>query len=1069
MTMKLKRFFLLVASSMLCAVCGLLVACGGGGGSKKPGAINQTSIKYDGATITWDAAENAEGYQVSINGGNEIFSSTNKFNYRVSTGVDQVEITIYAKGEEENGDSATKIFTRLPKIEASDITFSATGVMSWTAVEGANEYILKINGTEVRTAATEYADFEFGKSNRIQIKPVAVDDSSFSEWSTEMIKEYLAVPSSIQYDGQTIRWQGNNYAARYAIYIGGGKVAETTGNVTYYDYDSENTSFEVQIQAIGNGTSSFDSAIGEITKFTFLPLISDIRVDNGNVTWPVVEEATGYQVEINGVTYETPDNFYPLPSGKESKVRIKPITTVGSVVFADWSEIKNIKLLTAPELQWNETMKLDGAKENALFWDPVTGDVIGYNVKLKHPNGEEEIIPLAANTHSFEYDFLTVGTYKVSVQTAGDVNKDTESSAFSEEITVTRLPAPNQAQKFVTSDRLELNEGFTLNWFLVSGATSYRLYKNGDETDMTTTIASMTVTNVVNPDETQAQTITYGIQSIGSTKTFRTERKVTLSSLSDNLLEAEIKVLAMPTYKYDTNGKLITISGYTASWNSVPDASYGYATTLGDGDISHNTEYSLEALTAGTHEFSVCAIGNGENVLPSYYTPTLKIIRLATPINIEYSTADGEDGKLSFDNRQDFAKSYSVWFNGNETNSIDSNEVDQIAQNITTASTAVNVRAIANYFDESIATTYYVNSLPSDTVMLTRIAKLAFKTPSAFDGTKLVWNEPSNVGNTDITYRVYDGNNRIFNGALTNTEYDVAHLEAGSHTFYVKAVGDGTTLVNSEISAPVTIFKLATPNITQTATGFTWTGSANATAYVVKVEGKVVKEVGHNGITNSDYFYDLSLTDVNGTYDIEIYAKGDNGITTIDSTSYTKTIKTKAASAPVITLGYSAERYNVNENIVIKITGESNYTRTYKVEIKGVTLPESSELVFNYNAKVTGEFTASVYATGGKFDENFEYYYVQSDAETATITLYNAPTNLDIGQESVTWKAVSGCKNYHVILTFEDGTTAEFDTNGAAATFGIDYTETQGVVKAEVSAVASNSTSVSSEYAVKEL
>ena len=91
MNAKIKKFFLTLITAIVVACCTLLAACG------EPDAVDQSSIKYDGANITWTAVDNADGYTVQIDGGNEYNASTNKFTYKAPATAEQVEITITAK------------------------------------------------------------------------------------------------------------------------------------------------------------------------------------------------------------------------------------------------------------------------------------------------------------------------------------------------------------------------------------------------------------------------------------------------------------------------------------------------------------------------------------------------------------------------------------------------------------------------------------------------------------------------------------------------------------------------------------------------------------------------------------------------------------------------------------------------------------------------------------------------------------------------------------------------------------------------------------------------------------
>ena len=191
---KIKKFFLTLATAILVAMCGLLVACG------EPDGVAQTSIKYDGQLITWSEVAKVDGYVVTINGGTEYSAPTNQFAYPAKDTEDRIEITVKTKKKDKTSEGSTKLFTRLPEIKTEDITFDENGKMSWPEVAGASEYVLKVNGKEQRTAGTVFEGFERGKTNTIQIMPVAPGDASFSKWSVQLTKEYLAAPTDIKYD-----------------------------------------------------------------------------------------------------------------------------------------------------------------------------------------------------------------------------------------------------------------------------------------------------------------------------------------------------------------------------------------------------------------------------------------------------------------------------------------------------------------------------------------------------------------------------------------------------------------------------------------------------------------------------------------------------------------------------------------------------------------------------------------------------------------------------------------------------------------------------------------------------
>lgn len=1048
MKMKLKRFFLLVASVMLCAVCGLLVACGGGKDSEPessvpqtPGAIVQTSIKYDGSVITWDAVDHAKGYQISINQGNEMFSSTNQFNYVAPGNVESVEVTVYAKGEVENGDSATKIFTRLPAIDVADITFSETGEMSWPAVDGATGYIVKVNGQDIPTSATEFATFEFGKRNTIQIKPVAADDSSFSKWSTAIYKDYLGAPSNIQYDGQFLTFTGSTAAEKYLVYINGSYYAEAM-TTTYLYAPSNPATFDVQLQAIGDGKDSFDSAIGESKRFVFLADITGIKVEDGVLVWNAVPEASGYKVEIDGVEYTVETNRYEnLSAGKEHKIKVKPVTSEGETYFANWSEETRVRILVAPTLQWETGLNFDdGMPKNALYWTKVDGDVGGYAIKVISPdNPQGEVVQLGPDAVQYANAFAAVGEYKISIKTIPVADSNSDESAYSEEVTVIRLATPNrpkQMQDFIKSNSTRVVEGVDIAWQPVSGATGYQIYKENGEINgtVTTTTTHIPYDAIMTAETTEAQVYNYKIQALGSDKTFETDRYVTLSSLKKDMLTATISVLAQP--------QDLTFEGYTASWTSIDDAK-GYSISGGGSaatQTTQTTQYDLSNLEAGAYTFSICSIGNGSDLLPSNYTPAKNIVRLAPPTDI-HLVPDEDGDALTWSAANSNADHFEVYWNDEPETAVNATELGDIGKYITTGSRGLFMRAVANYEDQATGT-YFITSKPSATVTFIKLEPVTFNN-ELVRGNKFVWNAPGNVDGTSIQYRVYQNNGIALDGIVNACEYDISTLPAGHYDFQVVAIGNGTKFVSSEKSAAASFTKLDTPEVTTPANGtsFTWNAvPGEVQQYTVEIDGEIVEQIKPvSGQLTYSYEYKFPTIKPNG-YAVRIYAQG-NGRDTVNSNAWTKTQMVKAANKPGFALEYCDASYNKiefdqeNAQFVIRITNlAKGYTTGYEVEIGGttgfITKSEGQYTEYYYKPDQVGKFEARVYAIGGVFDEAGNYYVRSETEEPKTVTVFNAPSRVEPTSSAITWKAVDGAGKY-LVKYWIDGQVTEKEVTTA--------------------------------------
>ena len=1054
MNAKIKKFFLTLITAIVVACCTLLAACG------EPDAVDQSSIKYDGANITWTAVDNADGYTVQIDGGNEYNASTNKFTYKAPATAEQVEITITAKAGDKTSESASKLFTRLPKIEEANITFDENGKMSWTEVEGANEYILEINGKEVRTAALEYNEFPKGQSNQIRIKPIALDDSSFSEWSVQLNKDYLAAPTNVKYDGQYLTWKGSSISNKYSVYING---ALYNNNVTgtSYEYNANSTSFDVEIQNNGNGTSCFNSDKCESSRWIFLADITEFDIKDGILTWPAVEEAQGYVVEMDKVKYDVSTNaFDKIVAGKEVSIRVKPVTAEGTAYFANFSPEQNLTLLKAPTLEWDQNMVLDGEARNAISWDLVEGDVGGFNVKVVSPSGQTRVDQVGSTMTMYgeaqNEMFIETGKYEVSIQAYPVENSSSFHSAYSKPLIIERLAAPVAAmQNFIKSDNTDVKEGFQLTWQAVHGAYKYQIYKENlpilGETENTT--AHIPFNQIITEDQTSGAVINYSIRSVGGKKEIDGTTHYMLSSLAANDLPAQITVLAQPTN--------LTIEEYTATWTNVPNAS-GYAIKSTDASSTTDPSYDLSKLPVGVIEdFGVCAKGNGGNILPSLYTAGVKLVRLSAPTNIRLQpNSDGD--RLQWDEPANTkAIRYDVYWAGSEENVTNAAQISNIRDYMTTTSVTLHMRSAANYWDGN---TYYLTSPASDTVKFTQLLQPTFETEKVDGNNYLIWKAPSNVQNVAIQYRVFiDG---IAEGeTVKDTKFNIEGLSSGSHSFKVKALSDGKTFVSSDESDEVSIYKLETPVVTREGAEYKWEQVDLASGYVVKI-GDVEYNLDADELSFAPNFKNFNEEG----YPVSIYAKGDN-VDEINSESWSTKQVAKRAGTPQFKVYYCDEEGNLatqqvaNGQIRVEIT-EASYERGdtigYRIVIGGTTHDLMEGRVYKYDVSEAMEYKVEVYAKGGTFNDSGTIYYVESNTDAAkTIKVMPAPAVGDIVKEStcIKWGVVNGATTYGytVRVTLKDGTVVETVVYGTTVSYSV---MTEDVDGNEVTVTANDITKV---------
>lgn len=1022
------KFYKKVLSGIAVLFVGLftfiLASCGGDDGGNSvaaASAVSEASIKYTGTQFSWDKAQNATKYKYKIDANAEKTTTTTSVGYTCPSTATSVTITIAAgNSADQFSEEVSKTFTRLNKIET--LTFSDDGELTWEAIDGADSYIISINGVEKAVTDTVYRDFEYGKTNTIKVKPTTSDGSTFADWSKSESRTYLAVPSNIKYDGQILSWKGASGASKYEVYINGNLEGETSS--VNMQYDAGNTSFAASIKAIGDYSSTnrrvFDSKESDEVTFTFLDLITEFQVDDGYLSWEPVEEATGYQVKVGTQVYTQTDTKYKVAAGRTYDIQVKPIVDNG-VFFSNYSDNQIINILEAPVIRWNNDFDLsDGQAKSNINWDLTTADIGGFNVKVVYKNvtGTDEVTvtPFDSTQKDFLYAFAKVGTYEVSVQTLANGEPTYYNSAYSNKINVTRLAAPTPiAGNGVTSNADNLNEGFKVTFNAVSGASEYQLYRDGVAvSNQHSTRPQFTVTNIVNDDNMVEQNYTYGVQSVGGVRNDSGSTYVTLSSLLADNYTFNINVQATPTN--------LSCDGYNANWDQVANATSYVVNFAGNETVNNNT-YSLANIQPGVYELKVATKGNGSNVLPSTFTATQDIVRLLAPTNINVGTTQDE-GLLKWDNVPN-AASYQAYF-GNSSEAVVADATTKVDAYVATTGLTISMVAVANY---ELNGTYYVTSPHSQSKQLIKLNTPTWPQNQPVVDNNLTWNAPANI-NTSVyspTYHLFDKSGGMLAQIKTGTQYDTTVLSGGAnYTFTVKAFGDGYNYLNSDISEPRSFYKIETPNVTRYDKGYQWGFCTNTQAYSVYIDGKLVESITEDNVT-SLYKYPIDLAKFKSTnkeYKIQVVAQGD-GIQNISSTACEFVQKTKTASAPIFTLGYSEAAYDINGEVQIDLTTPSDHVAGYVYSVGGAASTITTDVSYSYKTNAPGPFEVTVYGAGGVFDDD-GVLYLDSDATKQTINILLAPSGGSITSRGILqWGAVTGRVKYELQIFWNDSTSTD--------------------------------------------
>lgn len=985
-----------------------------------------TNLTYDGELFKWDAVENAQGYIVKINeAGAEIPVTTNTFGYNASQQTVTITVKATAKADAVEAEETTMTFTYLGKVEDSTISITDVGQISWPAIAGATGYEVKDNLTGMITPiyVTSY-DLPVGRT-QFRVRPIVSGNPSvYSTWSTVRDLTKCAQPdvAKIYYDGTYISYETINGANKYQITING-IIQEELVSGSKFAYDAGNSDFTVRIKPIGNHNQSFDGEESLEKKFTFLPMVTGLKIQDGVIYWNG-DDAKTYKLNINGSEVEVKGSSYDgnlIKTGRSMEIKIKEISKEATY-FSNYTLPITVKILPAPALTWSESLGLDGHQNN-LSWGAIDG-ASGYTVTITRPDGEDDVFTYSSDIISFgeEYGFDEVGSYTVTVKANAPENGGTlSSSQDSDAYTVIRPGAPERAnENFIVSNDKRLADGFTVTCRDANLGYRYKLYKNGTQDGEISNAPTFRRQNLISTDTISAQEDTYEIQVIGK---INSSNRVTLNS--KDKLSFKITILAMP--------QNVEMNGFNLVYDDVVGAENNYWITGvqgGNGIMGMSGGADLSGyVTVGSYDMQVCARGNGSNVLASNYSPVARIFRLGAPTNIKIDTAVAGNGILKYD--ADAQSSVEIYL---DRGTAPVQNTDSVLENmndyIKTTGTYVSLVAVANEYRADGV--YYMTSMRSEAK---EFVKIKAPTNLAFTNTHLTWNQEGvsedQVG--QMTYDVFNSvNDTRFSPSLSARQCDISTLEGGfEYEFHIRAIGDGERYINSDISSTETVYKLRSPSVRKVDGGYQWNAIPNASSYAVTVDGITFDTSIHQAGETFTFNPITAFESPNKTYKVVVTAVGNGGIGTLKTISSAPVVieqKVVQLEKPEFSVSYEGDTFDPSKNIVITVTKEVPFASRYRYSVNGATTDEN-DTTYLYKAQnaSTTPYKVSVQALGGNFNDKDEFVIISQYPTEKEIYLLPAPNadSMILNEDGIIdWGAIQSADGYELEITINGSVTA---------------------------------------------
>ena len=650
-------------------------------------AVNNAS-SYTLDVATTDNNSSAAQYQISINNGSQyvtqegnltaapawITLSNKKVTVKALTPNSTYTFSAKARNGENIETAASSAVTGTtlvaPPGSPANIIATATDktiTVSWDAVNGAIGYDIEADGVVIDNAtATTYTHRNLNPGTPHKYRVRAKNAGGHSNWSAEITKSTLPgspdIPQNLNTiplsTSVTVTWNNVPGATGYDIEVDG--VLVSNGPSTSYIDNSlaPGTHHSYRVRSINpGGKSEWSSYVNTTTLVDTISVPVNIAavpaLNKVTVSWDPADGATGYDIEVDGITFDnsnrTTYTHSNLTPGTSHKYRVRAKKN-GKV--SEWSSMIVSDTLTNAfgtpanfKANANDTLV-------ALTWDAVP-ESEGYDVEI-----DGVIIDNGMETSCIHNGLTpnTSHTYKVRAI------KGSETSEWTQPLTITTYKLQTPQNITAASDETSI----TVNWSSVSGATSYDIefdgslisdvYKTSNSGLKSTEFFPITTESAISALPTTTESaieLTTG-PAITAAESSTVPVTYTLTGLTPNT-QHTIKVRAVnesgtsnwstlinQSTKF-TTGNAPNVSGLvkktavTVMWNAM-DGATSYDIEV-DGTITANvtgTSYNSTGLTPGSeHKYRVRAQNSsGEGEWSNIFTVSTLPEGPATPTNL---------------------------------------------------------------------------------------------------------------------------------------------------------------------------------------------------------------------------------------------------------------------------------------------------------------------------------------------------------------------------------------------------------------------------------------------------
>ena len=448
-----------------------------------PGVVEKLELQASQTDIQilWENAIGAVGYDLEIDGQLLPDAESPYLHQDLQTGTEH-SVMIRAKNSGGVGRwcEAQTIWT-LPDVPENLNTQPTSNSIkiAWDAVTGVTGYDIEIYGTAVDVGAQEWYIHEGINPNNQQTYRVRAKNSSGEgEWSSYMAETTLpGIPSYIRTVADdkeiVINWDAIPGALTYDIEVNGTIVSGLVKTEYKHQGLQPNTLYAYRVRSNGAGGPTAWSDAAECSTLFSPPENMDAYLSSAQIqlSWSPIEDAIGYDVEVDGQIYNNGQNVTYLHTGlvpdsqHTYRVRAK-----NHLIKGIWSQLlAKSTLLGAPQ---NISGESSSTKIN-ISWDMVAG-ATSYDIEA-----DGQIID---NGLSTQYQHTGLETFSAHTYRVRAWNRE-GAGEWCEPIelyTLVGIPGEIHA--------ISMTSEINVQWNGVSGATGYdimvdgNIYDNGNRT-----------------------------------------------------------------------------------------------------------------------------------------------------------------------------------------------------------------------------------------------------------------------------------------------------------------------------------------------------------------------------------------------------------------------------------------------------------------------------------------------------------------------------------------------------------------------------------------------------------